>query len=247
MITPRTTYRHHWLSMLMAVVVMASTAVSCSSEGIDRKLSDAERLLEQYPDSALSILESIETNLPDNEVLITRYGRLNARARLMCGKTIANDRYLDRCISYYLKDNDSIYLSQAYQLASIRSQHRLNQDSSVYYLQQAIKTTPENQKDIRARLLTKMAYQLSRPQANKDYRKALAYSKEALEYATTDEELRADTKAKAPLKKKKQDCKCHLRQTGHRLVSELDGLSAVAKFATTASDGKAYLVEYYNI
>lgn len=36
----------------------------------------------------------------------------------------------------------------------------------------------------------------------------------------------------------------HINNT---LKEELDGLSVVAKFATTASDGKTYQVEYYNI
>lgn len=38
-----------------------------------------------------------------------------------------------------------------------------------------------------------------------------------------------------------------LDENGNALKEELDGLSVVAKFATTASDGKTYQVEYYNI
>ena len=90
---------------MLVTVVLASFTISCSNNSdAERQLSRAENLLAQNPDSAMSMLESVEHLLKDNENATARYGRLNARARLMCGKTIANDKYLDGSISYYLSD-----------------------------------------------------------------------------------------------------------------------------------------------
>lgn len=44
-----------------------------------------------------------------------------------------------------------------------------------------------------------------------------------------------------------RDVKTIGKHISNALKEELDGLSVVAKFATTASDGKTYQVEYYNI
>lgn len=44
-----------------------------------------------------------------------------------------------------------------------------------------------------------------------------------------------------------RDVKTIGKHIKNALKEELDGLSVVAKFATTASDGKTYTVEYYNI
>lgn len=44
-----------------------------------------------------------------------------------------------------------------------------------------------------------------------------------------------------------RDVKTIGKHINNALKEELDGLSVVAKFATTAADGKTYQVEYYNI
>ena len=44
-----------------------------------------------------------------------------------------------------------------------------------------------------------------------------------------------------------RDIKTIGKHINNALKEELDGLSVIAKFATTASDGKTYQVEYYNI
>ena len=182
----------YYILWVLVTVFLASFTISCSNNSdTERQLSRAENILAQNPDSAMSILESVEYVLRDNENATARYGRLNARARLMCGKTIANDKYLDGSISYYLMNKDSVALSEAYQLASIRSQHRLNQDSAIYYLQQAIAVTPRDNNTMLVKLLTETSYQLSKPSVNKNYEKALSISQQAYRYATT-----ADDKAR---------------------------------------------------
>ena len=176
----------------LVTMILATFTLSCSNNlDVEGPLSRAENLLAQNPDSAMSILESVEHLLKDNENATARYGRLNARARLMCGKTIANDKYLDRSILYYHVNKDSVALSDAYQLASIRSQHRLNQDSAIYYLQQAIAVTPRDNNMTLVKLLTETSYQLSKPSVNKNYRKALSISQQAYRHAST-----ADDKAR---------------------------------------------------
>ena len=180
--------RYHCLWTLVTVILAAVTLSCSDNSDVERQLSRAENILTQNPDSAMSILESMEHLLKDNENATARYGRLNARARLMCGKTIANDKYLDGSISYYHVNKDSVALSEAYQLASIRSQHRLNQDSAIYYLQQAIAVTPRDNNMTLVKLLTETSYQLSKPSVNKNYRKALSISQQAYRYATTAED-----------------------------------------------------------
>lgn len=44
-----------------------------------------------------------------------------------------------------------------------------------------------------------------------------------------------------------RDVKTIGKHINNALKEELEGLSVIAKFATTASDGKTYQVEYYNI
>lgn len=183
--------RYYCLWMLVTMILAAVTLSCSDNSDVKRQLSRAENLLAHHPDSAMSILESVEHILKGNENGTAHYGCLNARARLMCGKTIANDKYLDGSISYYLMNNDSVALSEAYQLASIRSQHRLNQDSAIYYLQQAIEVTPRDNNMMVVKLLTETSYQLSKPSVNKNYHKALIISQQAYRHAST-----ADDKAR---------------------------------------------------
>lgn len=178
--------------MLVAVMVTLSTVCCTGNSDVEKQISIAENLLTQNPDSALSILKSVESILKDNENVTARYGRLLARARLMCGKTIANDKYLDRGIRYYISNNDSLALSESYRLASIRSHHRLNQDSAIYYLQQAIAVTPGNSGTTVVKLMIALSSQLSMASVNKNYRKALSVSRQAYEYASApDDKARA--------------------------------------------------------
>lgn len=44
-----------------------------------------------------------------------------------------------------------------------------------------------------------------------------------------------------------RDIKTIGKHIGNALKEELSGMSVVAKFATTAADGKTYQVEYYNL
>jgi hypothetical protein len=44
-----------------------------------------------------------------------------------------------------------------------------------------------------------------------------------------------------------RDIKTIGKHVANALKEELDGIQVVAKFATTASDGKTYQVEYYNL
>ena len=178
--------------MLVAVVI-AGIAVSCSGNSkVDMQLADADNLMAQHPDSALALLELVNPEQIESKQSKAYYGLLINRARLLCDKTIAQDKWLDFSISYYTEKKDSADLSEALQLASIRSRHRLNQDSALLYLKRAVDLIPDNQKSIKSQLLTKMAYQLSRPSAGKDYISALNYSRQALGYAST-----ADEKARA--------------------------------------------------
>ena len=171
---------------MLVAVVMTNIATSCSGNSeINRRLNAADDLMEQHLDSALSLLETLDPKQIKSQTDKASYGLKINRARLLCGKTISQDNFIDNSISYYREQNDSTNLCEAYQLASFRSQHRLNQDSAIFYLQQALIVVPSNQKELKAQLNTEIAYQLSRPSAEKDYASAIDYSKRALEYASS--------------------------------------------------------------
>lgn len=171
---------------MLVMVFVTGMAVSCShNSSVDKQLNTAENLMEQHPDSALGILEMIDAKQISSKSDKASYGLKINRARLLCGKTISQDSFIDNSISYYREQNDSTNLCTAYQLASFRSWHRLNQDSAVYYLQKALKVVPSNQERLKAQLYTEIAYQLSRPSAKKDYAAAINYSKQALEFASS--------------------------------------------------------------
>lgn len=171
---------------MLVMVFVTGMAVSCShNSSVDRQLNTAENLMEQNPDSALGILGMIDTKQISSKSDKAFYGLLINRARLLCGKTISQDNFLNNSITYFNEQNDSTNLCEAYQLASFRSRHRLNQDSAVYYLQSALDVVPSNLIGLKAELYTEIAYQLSKPSAKKDYAAAIDNSKQALEYASS--------------------------------------------------------------
>lgn len=171
---------------MLVAAFLVSIAASCSSNSeANRQLKAADDLMEQHPDSALSILETLNPKQIKSQTDKASYGLLINRTRLLCGKTISQDYLIDNSISYYKEQNDSANLCKAYQLASFRSWHRLNQDSAVYYLQKALEVVPSNQEGLKGQLYTESAYQHSRPSAKKDYAAAIDNSKEALKYASS--------------------------------------------------------------
>ena len=52
---------HHEYSVLLSVVFFLVSAVSCGDRENMARLDEADRLLDQYPDSALVIVRSIDT------------------------------------------------------------------------------------------------------------------------------------------------------------------------------------------
>ncbi len=149
-----------------------------------QQLSSAESIMTTDPDSALTLLNTIDTkHLTSAEE--AQYGVLTNKARVMSGKTIAQDNRLDFSIAHYTTQKDSVSLTEALQLAAIRSRHRRRQDSTIFYLNRAINATPDNQKNVKSQLLSDIAYQLTQPTAQKDYVAAIAYAKQSLQCATT--------------------------------------------------------------
>ncbi len=73
-------YIIHWILTLVTVVV-TSIIVSCSGNpAVDRQLAAAENMMEERPDSALSVLNGIDTELVTSEAEKARYALLMSQA-----------------------------------------------------------------------------------------------------------------------------------------------------------------------
>lgn len=62
---------------MLVTVVVTSIIVSCSGNpAVDRQLTVAENIMEERPDSALSVLKGIDTELVTSEAEKARYALL---------------------------------------------------------------------------------------------------------------------------------------------------------------------------
>lgn len=66
---------------MLVTVVVTSIIVSCSGNPVvDRQLTVAENIMEERPDSALSVLKGIDTELVTSEAEKARYALLMSQA-----------------------------------------------------------------------------------------------------------------------------------------------------------------------
>lgn len=177
------------MRIILYIIAFAVALCACNnSTQKDRILDAAESIAVEHPDSAQMILETL---YPYSKLTLqqkARCGILLATTKLQQSKAFASDSLLDNSISYFKQNSDSIELFGAYQLKAYQSMWRNQQDSMFYYLKQSINMTGKGNKKQLYSLNMKLADIYSEPYAEKDYNKAIRYTKTALTYAETDQQ-----------------------------------------------------------
>lgn len=177
------------MRIILYIIAFAVALCACNnSTQKDRILDAAESIAVEHPDSAQMILETL---YPYSKLTLqqkARCGILLATTKLQQSKAFASDSLLDNSISYFKQNSDSIELFGAYQLKAYQSMWRNQQDSMFYYLKQSINMAGKENKNQLYSLNMKLADIYSEPYAEKDYNKAIGYTKTALTYAETDQQ-----------------------------------------------------------
>lgn len=87
--------------------------VSCGNNATRGKINEAERIIENKPDSALAILDSIDRGKLNVEADRADYGMLYTMAKYKCYIPISPDSLLSESIDYYEKKGDNQHLANA--------------------------------------------------------------------------------------------------------------------------------------
>lgn len=113
---------------------------------------------------------------------------LSAKARLLEGKSFFTDENFDNALRYYEAANDTASLIDMYQLAAIKKQLAMNQDSAAHYIKRAINISSDTTTPSTSALYIKLSNLYARPSLKKDYNTAIIYGRQALKHARTDAE-----------------------------------------------------------
>lgn len=95
------------IAVWIAVSVLVSAFASCTSKEVRDKLTEAESIMEEAPDSALHIITSIDTTDLKNRKDWAKYALLNVQARTKTNDIIKSDSLISRAVSYYQGKGDS--------------------------------------------------------------------------------------------------------------------------------------------
>ncbi len=91
----------------IAVSVLVLTLASCTPKEVRDKLTEAESIMEEDPDSALHIITSIDTTDLKNRKDWAKYALLNVQARTKTNEVITSDSLISRAVTYYQEKGDS--------------------------------------------------------------------------------------------------------------------------------------------
>lgn len=173
----------------MFAAALAVTLCACGNTSKnDNILKKAEALLDNRPDSAQMILETLYPYSRLNDGQKARCGVLLAEARLGQDKSFASNSLLDNSMAYYENSGDTSSMLLSYRLAAHRAKWRGQQDSMSYYLERAVRFAVHGSKEQLYGLYTDLAGMYSEPYAGKDYSKAIIYAHKALACAATDDQ-----------------------------------------------------------
>lgn len=95
------------IAVWIAVSVLVSTFASCTPKEVRDKLTEAESIMEEAPDSALHIITSIDTTDLKNRKDWAKYALLNVQARTKTNEVITSDSLISRAVTYYQEKGDS--------------------------------------------------------------------------------------------------------------------------------------------
>lgn len=100
----------HKIYLFVAWVVVAIQVLvlpSCTPKDVRDKLTVAESIMEENPDSALHIITSIDTIYLKNRKDWAKYALLNVQARTKTNEVITSDSLISRAVTYYQEKGDS--------------------------------------------------------------------------------------------------------------------------------------------
>lgn len=92
---------------IILFIIITCILHSCGRSDIDRRLEAAESLLETRPDSALTLLNSLDINQLKSEDIIAKYNLLLIQSLVKNGYTLSSDSIIDKALSFYEGKSDS--------------------------------------------------------------------------------------------------------------------------------------------
>lgn len=185
------------LTVALAVALLGIGAVSCGGSGSSALLDRAESVMEEYPDSALGILRTVDRNKLRGGEEGAKYSLLMTQAMVKNGFLIYSDTLLRPAIDYYSPKEDSPELMKTlfYQgeiemnrFDSLTNQPGLRTDGSPYGFlakstvcaTRAHEMSREFDDDLwRAKSAEMLAEAYSR---SMQFKRSLEYTEEAVEY-----------------------------------------------------------------
>ncbi len=176
------------ISSFLILAILIGMIVSCNrNSAINRQLNEVELLINSSPDSAKHLLEAIYSNDIShmNESQKAELSILLAKLKLRLGNSFITEENFDQGMKYLESVSDTLRLVDMYQLAAVKKRWLLQQDSAAYFYLMAINLVPDTLSRIKSELYTKLSNLYAYPTLNKDYPRAIKYSKLALSLAET--------------------------------------------------------------
>lgn len=100
---------------LITILILTLTAISCGKiKDAHNTLNDIETLINERPDSALTILDSFDTSLLENKSIWAHHSLLHAQAKDKCYIDETNDSLMTQVVNYYEGKRDKEKLFKAY-------------------------------------------------------------------------------------------------------------------------------------
>lgn len=124
-----------WIFIYITAAVIAAMLVACRGGDADRALSLADSLMYSRPDSALAILEAVDT-VGLSEEQFAHYALLLTKAREMENIVISSDNLIKKAVDYYRGSGDSLE-TQSIFYYGVNMAHRSKPDSALIIMLQA--------------------------------------------------------------------------------------------------------------
>lgn len=125
------------ISRLIWFLPISLFIVSCSQNEIYSSLKTAEDIINDNPDSTLSILREIDYEALKDNHLKALYGLLYTSANIKKQKVPDNDSLIDYSIQFFENNNDSYHLADSYYYKGMMCYAKKQLEVSAHYLKKA--------------------------------------------------------------------------------------------------------------
>ena len=125
------------ISRLIWFLPISLFIVSCSQNEICSSLKTAEDIINDNPDSTLSILREIDYEALKDNQLKALYGLLYTSANIKKQKVPDNDSLIDYSIQFFENNNDSYHLADSYYYKGMMCYAKKQLEVSAHYLKKA--------------------------------------------------------------------------------------------------------------